>query len=105
MDFNTIETMLKTLRDNDGLTLKKSKPVTYKTGYQVASDGVEVRHILDAVAAIIKYNGNCGVWLSNGIYYIDNSHHIRTKKEAMTLGHEWNQLSIFDWKKSALIWM
>lgn len=105
MDFNAIETMLKALRDNDGLTLKKSKPVTYKTGYQVASDGVEVRHILDAVAAIIKYNGNCGVWLSNGIYYIDNSHHIRTKKEATKLGHEWNQLSIFDWKKSALIWM
>ncbi len=31
---------LRKLGNNDGLTLKCGRPITYKTGYQVASEGV-----------------------------------------------------------------
>lgn len=105
MDFNTIKKMLEGLANDEGLTLKKAKPVTYKTGYQVASDGIEAHTIADAIVAVLNFNGNCGVWLSNNIFYIDNSHHIQGKKKAIQLGYDWKQLSIFDWKKQTLIWM
>lgn len=32
---------LKKLTNNDGLTLKNGKVITYKTGYQVATEGLE----------------------------------------------------------------
>ena len=32
---------LKNLKENDGLTLKKGKRITYKTGWQVATEGIE----------------------------------------------------------------
>ena len=37
-----IRSILK-LRNNDGLTLKAGKPITYKSGWQVATEGVECR--------------------------------------------------------------
>ena len=37
-----IRSILK-LKNNDGLTLKNGKPITYKTGWQVATEGVETK--------------------------------------------------------------
>lgn len=34
---------IRKLKDNDGLTLKKGKIITYKTGWQVATEGIETR--------------------------------------------------------------
>ena len=34
---------LKKLADNDGLTLKRGKAITYKSGWQVATEGQETR--------------------------------------------------------------
>ena len=36
---------LKKLKNNDGLTLKNGKPVTYKSGWQVATEGIETKNI------------------------------------------------------------
>ena len=32
---------IKKLKENDGLTLRNGKPITYRTGWQVATEGIE----------------------------------------------------------------
>lgn len=96
--------MLRALKNNDGLTLKKFVSVTYKTGYQVADYGIEAHTIEEAYKAIQQYNGNCGIWYSDGIYYIDHSFRIKTKKEALTIGKRYNQISILKWSDMSLIY-
>ena len=95
---------LKKLNDNDGLTLKNGKPVTYKSGWQVATEGVETTSMTEAMKAIKAYNGNCGVWFSEGIYYIDKSHRVATKKEALKIGRACNQISILKWANMSLVY-
>lgn len=95
---------LRKLTDNDGLTLKKGKPVTYKTGYQVATEGLETTDQKEAMAMIKAYGGDCGIWYSEGIYYIDKSHRVNTKKEALAVGRACNQISILRWSNMGLIY-
>ena len=95
---------LRKLANNDGLTLKKGKPVTYKTGYQVATEGLETTDQKEAMAMIKAYGGNCGVWYSEGIYYIDKSHRVNTKREALAVGRACNQISVLRWSNMGLIY-
>ena len=95
---------LRKLENNDGLTLKNGKIITYKTGYQVATEGIETTDIKEAMKAIKAFNGNCGVWLENGIYYIDKSHRENTKKKALEVGRNHNQISILQWATMNLIY-
>ena len=92
-----IRTILK-LKENDGLTLKKGKMITYKTGYQVATEGIETTSPREAINAVKAYKGDCGVWFSEGIYYIDKSHRVSTKREALEVGKAHNQISVLCWK-------
>ena len=43
---------LRKLENNDGLTLKNGKVTTYKTGYQVATEGIETTDIKKAMQTI-----------------------------------------------------
>ena len=97
-------TLLAQLGENDGATLRKYKTINYRSGYQVATEGLELYTIEAAAAAVINYNGSCGIWFSNGIYYIDKSHWVKTKREAIRIGREHNQISILGWKKMELIY-
>ena len=96
--------MLKALKDNDGLTIKNGRSIQYKTGYQVADYGVERKTIKGAANAIARMNGNCGVWYSNGIYYIDHSFRVKTKREAMKIGRKHNQISVLKWSDMSLVY-
>ena len=96
-----IRTILK-LKENDGLTLKKGKMITYKTGYQVATEGIETTSPREAINAVKAYNGDCGVWFSEGVYYIDKSHRVNTKREALEVGKAHNQISVLCWKTMGL---
>lgn len=96
---------LRTLKDNDGLTLKNYKAINYKSGFQVADFGVECKTAEEAYKAIKEMNGNAGVWFSNGIYYIDHSFRTSTLKKAREIGLINNQQSILRWKDKALIWL
>ena len=95
---------LKKLANNDGLTLKNGKLITYKTGYQVATEGLETADIQEAMKMIRNYKGNCGVWFSEGIYYIDKSHRVGTKKEALEIGRRCNQISVLKWATMGLVY-
>lgn len=98
-----IRSILK-LKNNDGLTLKKGKKITYKTGYQVATEGVECHTAREAIQAVKAYGGDCGIWYSDGIYYIDKSHRVSTKKEALKVGRECNQISVLRWRDMGLVY-
>jgi len=98
-----IRTILK-LRDNDGLTLKGGKCITHKTGYQVATEGIECRTAREAINAVKAYSGNCGVWFSEGVYYIDKSHRVATKREALEVGRACNQISVLRWRDMGLVY-
>lgn len=93
---------IKALKENDGLTLKNGRKITYKTGWQVATEGVECSTAKQAIEAVKTYKGNCGIWFSNGIYYIDKSHRVDTKREALEVGREHNQISVLNWRTMGL---
>lgn len=93
---------IRKLQDNDGLTLKDGKPIVYKTGWQVADHGVEAGTAKAAMMAVKLYGGTCGIWYADGIYYIDHSFRVNTKREAMEIGRAHSQISIWGWKTQKL---
>ena len=93
---------IRKLNNNDGITLKSGKVIEYRTGWQVAVYGVEVKTAREAINAVKAYDGNCGVWFADGIYYVDKSFRVDTKKEALRIGKEHNQISIFGWSRKNL---
>lgn len=95
-------TRLTSLKNNDGLTLKNGEIITYKSGWQVATEGMQTTSPKVAMVMIKLYKGNCGIWFSDGIYYIDKSHRVSTKKEAMEIGRACNQISVLNWKNMSL---
>ena len=95
---------LKKLNNNDGLTLKSGKLIMYKSGWQVATEGYETTDIEEAMKIIKALEGNCGVWFSNGIYYIDKSHRVNTKKEALEVGRACQQISVLKWSTMSLVY-
>lgn len=95
---------LAALKENDGATLENYRPVTYKTGYQVGITGIETKDINAAYAAIEQYQGTCGVWYADGVYYIDYSIMIEDEKTAIETGRKHNQISILKWADMSLIY-
>ena len=93
------------LTEGDGFTLKAGKKIQYKTGYQVAFEGIEAEDARTAINAVKAYGGNCGVWFENGIYYIDKGRRVSKKEEAIEIGIKFEQISIYDWKKGVCIYL
>ena len=93
---------LKKITNNGGLTLKDGKPITYKSGWQVATEGIETTDMVEAMKAIKAYGGNCGIWFADGVWYIDLSHRVNTKREALEIGRACNQISVLRWRDMGL---
>ena len=98
-----IRSILK-LAENDGMTLKYGKKVNYKSGWQVATNGVECKTAREAINAVKDFGGNCGVWYSNNTWFVDESKRVNTKKEALQIGREYNQISILKWSNLSLVY-
>ena len=95
---------IRKLTENDGLTLRAGRKIAYKTGYQVATEGVECATAREAMEAVKHYSGDCGLWYSGGIYYVDKSRRVSTKKEALKIGRAHNQISILNWRNMGLVY-
>ena len=93
---------IRKLRDDEGLTLKAGCIITYKTGWQVADYGKEAGSPEAAIKLVKGMGGNCGIWYSAGIYYVDHSFRISTKREALEIGRQYSQISIWGWKTKKL---
>ena len=95
---------IRKLQENDGLTLKAGKIITYKTGWQVADYGYELATAEEAIACVRKLGGDCGIWYAGGIYYVDHSFRITTKREALEVGRKFSQISILKWSNMSLVY-
>jgi hypothetical protein len=101
---------IRNIREGEGLTLRNGKIVEYKTGWQVGITGVTCKTPEEVSALLhsgLGRKGNIGIWLSEGIYYIDVSKRITTKQNALQVGKVMNQQSIYGWrprKKGQLVW-
>ena len=101
---------IRNIVEDGGLTLRNGKIVEYKTGWQVGITGITCKTPEEVSALLhsgLGRKGNIGIWLSDGIYYIDVSKRITTKKDALQVGKTMNQQSIFGWrsrKKGQLVW-
>ena len=93
---------LRKITNNGGLTLKNGKPIIYKSGWQVATEGIETTDMHEAMKAIKAYGGNCGIWFADGVWYIDLSKRVDTKREALEIGRACNQISILRWRDMGL---
>ena len=96
--------MIENLKNNDGITLKNYKAIMYKSGYQVADYGKECKTVEEALKVIDEMNGNCGIWFSDNVYYVDHSMRVNTKKEALEMGRKYNQISVLKWADMSLIY-
>ena len=92
------------LANNEGLTLKKGNKIIHKSGYQVATEGIATTDPREAINAVKAYGGNCGIWFENGIYYIDLSRRVNTKREALEICRAHNQISVLKWADMSLIY-
>jgi len=101
-------TILNEVVKNGGATVKNNKIMNYKSGYQVAINSQEKQFTTIRKAFnYIKKNGlkNVGIWIDKGICYLDtNTKRINTKKEALQLATENEQLAIWDWKNSKSVY-
>ncbi len=93
---------IRKLTNNDGLTLKGGKVITHKSGWQVADYGIETTSAEEAICAVRRMGGNCGVWYNDGVYYIDHSYRVNTKREAIEIGRQHNQISVLCWRTMGL---
>lgn len=93
---------------NKGATFAPDgKAITYASGYQVSIQDLKIMPTHSLTMTYIKRKlraGYClGVWIDKGLAYVDLSKRVSTKREAVELGNQNNQLSIWDWKKSCAI--
>lgn len=88
---------IRKIPENGGLTLKNGKAITYRSGWQVADHGVECHTPEECMKAVRVMGGTCGIWLENGIYYVDHSFRVATKRQALEIGRQHNQISILRW--------
>jgi hypothetical protein len=99
---------IRNLQENEGITLRYGRIVRYKTGWQVGITGYEC-HTPEEVSILLhttlKDERDVGVWRSQNIYYVDKGRHITTKREAVEVGREADQQSIYDWAKDLLFWL
>jgi hypothetical protein len=101
---------IRNIPNEGGLTLRNGKIVKYKTGWQVGLQGITCttpEEVSKVLHSLLGRKGNIGIWLSNGIYYIDISKRITTKQDAMAMGKLMSQQSIYGWRprqKGQLVW-
>lgn len=96
-----------------GATLNKDgASVKFERGYQVSKrdcyilNAENVNGILAAVNELLNSIAPAefvGLWVDNGLIYIDISEHIDRLSVAIPLGVERKQKSIFDWRLSRRI--
>lgn len=101
---------LRKLKNGEGLTFRYGKIVVYSTGWQVSvHDGFKCETAEQAMRCLRlmnEFNRNTGVWKDNeGIYYVDASERIPTKKQAVEIGIKLNQISIYGWNGGKLVYL
>ena len=98
---------------------KTGKAINFNNGYEISLKGSEkkftklnlgkdedVQKVVDGVKSRLNRQGvdAVGLWVNNGIVYLDNSiHFIGSEEEALERGRKEEQLSILRWKDMAFL--
>tara|TARA_R110000868_G_scaffold66014_6_gene197000 strand:- start:1715 stop:2077 length:363 start_codon:yes stop_codon:yes gene_type:complete len=116
-----VNKIIQAVKKNGGLTLNATGTVFRpKSGYMISLLGYEtqcsltdvnaIAERLEAYTAMIKkmlsdtaLDVKLGLWLDNGILYIDISQHVADLDLAMYLGRERKQLAVYDFQNSQSI--
>ena len=101
----TISTIKSIIRKGGATFNRNQERVTLKTGYQVSKCDLLViptesltRDLLKALIKRLASRGEyLGVWIDNGKVYVDISCRVATKRDAMQMGRDLNQLSVLRW--------
>lgn len=107
----TLATVKSVLRKGGATFNKNGERVNMRSGYQVSKhdlytipteklSSVMLREALQLLSGRGEY---LGVWVDNGQAYVDISRRVSTKKEAMKMGRDYNQLSVLRWKDCACL--
>lgn len=94
---------------NGGATLngKNLRRISFADGYQVSLrdcftiDASDADGIIAAVESLRGTAENIGIWIDGGKAYIDISERIADKSDALRIGKQREQLSIYGWKEAA----
>ena len=98
----TIDSILR----NGGATINcYGERVQMKSGYQVSkqdlliipADNLNKLILKELIKKLVSRGEYLGVWVDNGKVYIDISCRVATKRDAMQMGRDLNQLSILRW--------
>lgn len=104
--------LLKILKDGCATFDASGAAVSFWRGYQVSRKDCfvlnvrNVNKILRAVRSVLaslmaaEY---CGIWVDGGRVYVDISERITRKRDALKIGRERAQISVFDWRTGAAI--
>jgi hypothetical protein len=99
---------LKNYLKEGGATLSNTgAAVNFSRGYQVAGVAAvavvpvsDFNAVLSAVCELLNTCGACdfaGLWVDDGLVYIEKSEHINSLREAMEKGIKRGERSIYDW--------
>lgn len=103
-----IKEIIDEIKNNGGLTLAADyKKANNKSGFYVSKLGYERIISFNTLADNLKEyksklqkNEYVGLWLNNGMLYIDITKHYKNKKEAIKIGIKNKQLAIYDIKNN-----
>jgi hypothetical protein len=103
---NITKATINSILRNGGATINyHGERVQMKSGYQVSKRDIVViptadfsKYIVKALVQMLTGRGEyLGVWVNEGLVYVDISCRVATKRDAMQMGRELQQLSILRW--------
>ena len=92
---------------NGGATINnKGERVMLKSGYQVSKCDLLIipvaelnKYIIkELLGRLIQRGEYLGLWIDNGNVYVDISCRVATKRDAIQMGRDLNQLSVLRWR-------
>lgn len=104
---NITKATINSIIRNGGATINnKGERVQLKSGYQVSkcdlliipTDELNKYIVKELLGRLIKRGDYLGLWIDNGKVYVDISCRVATKRDAMQMGKELNQLSVLRWR-------
>ena len=115
MKKNQFKTLLEYVRINGGATLKSNGDhLALNAGYMVSLDGYEKQLKIDGLALnelnkylllVKKLKAYCGLWIDNGVLFLDISIRVNDLKLAKSLAIKNKQLAIYDLATATTIYI
>ena len=103
---NITKATINSILNNGGATFNyNGERVQMKSGYQVSKQDLVIvpiadfnKYLIKALVEMLDGRGEyLGVWVDDGKVYVDISCRVATKRDAMQMGRDLNQLTVLKW--------